>query len=444
MNPRGLSLRTRLALWYAVSVGTVLAVYALGTLVFLRGSLLAELDHQIVDHLDFAQHMLHRTPSGAIAWRGPEPTYDADHAWWLRVQSTDGRVLFSMGTPDRRAPVRTRSQEYTIDGLPVAVAISKSEGPLRRRLTEVLKVMLLGLPLGMAGAGLVGSLLAMRALRPVGRMASRARSITADRLADRLPVDPGGGELAELARVFNETFARLEESFGQLRRFTADASHELRTPLTAIRSVGEVALQEHRSAVSYRDTIGSMLEEVDRMGQLVESLLTLSRADGGHVTLHRVPVDVRELAIEVVGNLAVLAEENEQSVAVHAALPVHVLGDRLWLRQAITNVVHNAIKYSGTGGTIDVQVRAVDGNAVVEIEDTGPGIPAEDLDRVFDRFYRLDTARSRDTGGAGLGLSIARWAVTAHGGRIELESRVDHGCRFRLVIPGGSTTASAA
>lgn len=441
---RGLSLRTRLALWYAVSVGTVLAVYALGTLLFLRGSLLAELDHQIVDHLDFAQHMLHRTPSGAIAWRGPEPTYDADHAWWLRVRATGGRVLFSMGTPDTRAPVRTRSQEYTIDGLPVVIAISKSEGPLRRRLTEVLNVMLLGLPLGMAGAGLVGSVLAGRALRPVGRMASRARSITADRLADRLPVDRGGGELAELAQVFNETFARLEESFGQLRRFTADASHELRTPLTAMRSVGEVALQEQRSAVSYRDTIGSMLEEVDRMGQLVESLLTLSRADGGHIALHRTHIDLRDLAIEIVGNLAVLAEDKEQSVAVHAAFPVHLLGDRLWLRQAITNVVHNAIKYSGAGGTIEVQVTAVDGDAIVDIQDTGPGIPPEHLDRVFDRFYRVDKARSRETGGAGLGLSIARWAVTAHGGTIELESDIGRGCRFRLIIPRGATTASVA
>src|SRR5262249_16924815 len=153
-----------------------------------------------------------------------------------------------------------------------------------------------GLHLAVAIAGLGGYFLARRALAPLGHMADRARTITAGRLGQRLPVETPGDELGQLAAVFNDAFARLERSFEQLRRFTADASHELRTPLTAMRAVGEVGLREDRDAVTYRETIGSMLEETDRLGRLVEGLLMLSRADGGNVSLTREGVDLAELA----------------------------------------------------------------------------------------------------------------------------------------------------
>jgi len=275
-------------------------------------------------------------------------------------------------------------------------------------------------------------------------MADRARTITAERLGERLPVENPGDELGQLADVFNDAFARLERSFEQLRRFTADASHELRTPLTAMRSVGEVGLREHREAAAYREIIGSMLEETDRLGRLVEGLLTLSRADGGSVSLSREGVDLAELARDVAAHLGVLAEEKHQSVTVDAPEPVPASVDRLVIRPALINLVDNAVKYMPPGGKVRIVVRNGGRGPIIDVVDTGPGIPPEHRDHVFDRFYRIDRARSRDLGGAGLGLSIARWAVEAHGGRIDLDSAEGRGSTFRITLlhPGRSESVS--
>jgi len=277
-------------------------------------------------------------------------------------------------------------------------------------------------------------------------MADQTRRITAERLGERLPVANPADELGQLAAVFNDTLARLERSFAQMRRFTADASHELRTPLTAIRSVGEVGLRAPRDEHTYREIIGTMLEEVDRLRHLVEGLLTLSRADAGSVPLTPEPVDLAALAREVAHHLGVLAEEKHQALAVEATQPVSVWVDRLVLRQALINVVDNAIKYSTDKATIRVVVSEHQQDATLAVIDTGPGIAPQHRAHVFDRFYRVDTARAREgggTGGTGLGLSIARWAVEVHGGRIELESEEGQGSTFRMVLPASTSQPSS-
>jgi signal transduction histidine kinase len=222
-----------------------------------------------------------------------------------------------------------------------------------------------------------------------------------------------------------------------MRRFTADASHELRTPLTAMRSVGEVGLRGKRDAPAYREIIGSMLEEVDRLSLLVDRLLTLSRADSGEAMLAQYPVDLGDLAEEVASQLGVLAEEKQQSLSVHRNGASQWVGDHLVLRQALVNLVDNAIKYSPDGAHITVRVGKSNGTHVLDICDTGPGIPPDLQPRVFDRFYRVDKARSRENGGGtGLGLSIARWAVEVHGGKLTLEPTTE-GARFRITLPAG-------
>jgi signal transduction histidine kinase len=236
--------------------------------------------------------------------------------------------------------------------------------------------------------------------------------------------------------VFNESLARLEGAFAQLRRFTADASHELRTPLTAIRSVGEVALQRSLSAAAYREVIGSMLEEVDRLTRLVESLLTLTRGESGRVQPALEVVDLSGLALSVVEHLRVLAEEKEQSVTIDAAAEVPAACDPAILRLGLINVLDNAIKYTPQRGAIRVEVREIpSGEAAIEVEDTGLGISAVHQGRIFERFYRVDEGRSREEGGTGLGLATARWAVEVNGGRIELESEEGKGSLFRIVLP---------
>ena len=231
------------------------------------------------------------------------------------------------------------------------------------------------------------------------------------------------------------TLGRLEESFDQLRRFTADASHELRTPLTAIRSVGEVALQKAGSVPYYRDIIGSMLEEVNRLTRLVESLLTISRADAGQIELHQTTENALELVQEAATLLESLAEEKQQTVVVEGNPNLNVWADRLILRQAVINLLDNAVKYSPVGGRIHLDVSVDNHTVLVAFRDSGPGIPVEHREKVFQRFYRVDKARTRPEGGTGLGLSIVKWAVSVNGGRIDFDSDSGHGCTFTMRLP---------
>jgi heavy metal sensor kinase len=269
-------------------------------------------------------------------------------------------------------------------------------------------------------------------------MTARARQITAEHLEERLPVENPNDEFGQLAGVVNNALDRLERAFLTLRRFTADASHELRTPLTAIRSVGEVGLRERRTEAEYREMIGSILEETERLTTMADSLLTLSRADAGKAGLRPARVSLGDLALEVGADLAVLAEEKRQQLDVDVGTDVAVTADRPTLRQAVINLLDNAIKYSPEDAAIRIAVRSSGRDAVLEVIDGGPGIEPEHLPHVFERFYRADRSRSRAGGGAGLGLAIARWAVEANGGRIEVESEVPRGSVFRIVLPAAN------
>ncbi|HYS79980.1 MAG TPA: ATP-binding protein [Anaeromyxobacteraceae bacterium] len=284
-----------------------------------------------------------------------------------------------------------------------------------------------------------GWFLAGRVLAPVGAMAERARRITADSLGERLPIENPDDEFGGLATVFNETLARLQDSFERLRRFTADASHELRTPLTAMRSVGEVALHDSLDPAAYRDVIGSMLEEVERLTALVESLLTLTRVDSRRTQLAREVVDLGTIAANATEHLRVLADEKEQTLRVEADDAVSVECDPALLRQGVVNLVDNAIKYTQRNGNIRVAVRMLrSGEAAIEVKDDGPGIARIHHERIFERFYRVDSGRSRSDGGLGLGLAIARSTVEANGGRIEVESEEGRGSVFRILLPSRS------
>jgi heavy metal sensor kinase len=309
-----------------------------------------------------------------------------------------------------------------------------AEQRMDAQLREILIVLVLGLPVVVGLAGVGGYVLARRALAPIDQLGAEARRITAERLHERLSVPNAKDEIGRLAAVINDTLARLESSFGQLRRFTADASHELRTPLSVIRGIGEMGVRETRTPAEYKDAIGSMLEEVDRLTRLVDTLLRLSRGDAGTVRLSPDLVDLGQLARDAVSSLAILAEERKQRLSVDALENIRVSADRLVLRDAITNVIDNAIKYSPNGSTIQVRV-GVDGHeATLAVVDQGPGIAAEHRDRIFDRFYRIDEGRSREMGGTGLGLAIAKWSVEANGGRIVVESG-GGGSIFRIALP---------
>jgi heavy metal sensor kinase len=285
-----------------------------------------------------------------------------------------------------------------------------------------------------------GFWIARRALAPLSRLADRSQHITAEQLHERLPVEGASLELDQLAAAFNDALARLEGSFDQLKRFTADVSHELRTPLTALRTVGEVALRGNHDPEGYREVIGSMLEEVDRLTRLTDELLTLARADAGEAKLRREPVELGALAREVAGHLSVLAEEKEQALQVEAE-PVVVSADRTVLRQALVNLVVNAIKYSLPRTRIRIGSGRRGDAAFLQVADAGPGIAPEHHARLFERFYRVDKSRSREMGGTGLGLALVKWAAEAHGGQVELGSELGRGSTFRILLPAASPAA---
>jgi len=426
MRIAGPTVRASLTLWHAGALTFIICVFAVGVFLFVRASLYRSLDQQIREDLATIEKV-YREETGDL---GELALRTSTH---FEVTEGSTVVYRTAGWPPTSA---TPFRQGTLSDSAHRIIAARDEMPLRQTLWTLAVIMATAIPCAVGLAVIGGYLLAGRVLAPVGAMADTAQRITAESLDARLPVSNSADEFGRLASVFNETLARLDTAFEQLRRFTADASHELRTPLTAIRSVGEVALQRSLSPEAYREVIGSMLEEVDRLTRLVENLLLLTRAEAGRIPLTRATVDLRELVAGVADGLRVLTEEKNQELTVELGGPVAVECDATVLRQGITNLLHNAIKFTPNKGVIRVAARsATNGGAVIEVEDSGPGIPTAHQERVFERFYRVDQARSRDTGGMGLGLAIARWAVEANGGRIELESVAGQGTLFRVVLP---------
>jgi heavy metal sensor kinase len=450
--------RAQLTLWNLGVMLLVLAVYAAGVLAFVRRGASHVLDDQVRSDFRWAAEMWEQRPDGTFTWFEGDP--GQQDSPWLTVWGPDGQVLFRttyaqwypiaksaelarnadgriVAVPAAKTTFRVLSSRSRLDGRPVVIQVARSEAPMRLELGELSLFLALGLPLAVVAAGLGGYLMARHALAPVERMAERARSITADRLSERLPVDNPHDELGRLASVFNDTLGRLESSFGQMQRFTSDVSHELRTPLTAIRSVGEVGLRERRDERTYREIIGSMLEEVDRLVCLVSRILTLSRVDSGQARLTMEAIDLQELASDVAAQLGVLAEEKGQAIEIgHVGRP-QGMGDRVLFRQALTNLVDNAIKYSPEGGRIDIRVSSTASGATVDVSDSGPGIDPSREPQIFERFYRATSPDSPP--GAGLGLSIAKWSVEAMGGELQLHKADGGGCIFRITLPVAST-----
>jgi heavy metal sensor kinase len=459
-------LRARLTLWF-VSVLAGLLILAWGaTFTLLFWQLRSQLDHFAIQEVETVEGLLYVSPRGDLQMREdyhnhPESKDVIDR--FVEVLSPEGSVLYRnerlgdrmLGGPpfagegvggysvrsERLAGgtrVRMVSRMHSLDGRRILIRLGHTEEPLWSRIQEMLIASVIVLPVVLALAGFAGYGLVRRALGPIEQMARRAQEITPQRLHERLPNDNTDDELGQLARVFNATLARLEQAFEQLRRFTSDASHELRTPLAAIRSVGEVGLQKGGDSAEYRDIIGSMLEEVNRLTSLVDNLLTISRADSGSLQLQTAQIQILQLAREAASLFEVMADEKSLEFRLSGDEAIAVQGDRLFLRQALVNVLHNAVKYSPVGGTIFVRVQRNAQEVTVEVEDSGPGVPLEDRAKIFDRFYRVDKARWRESGGAGLGLSITKWVIEAHGGTIGLDGASARGCLFRIQLPHGS------
>jgi heavy metal sensor kinase len=288
---------------------------------------------------------------------------------------------------------------------------------------------------GVFAVGLVGGWwLSGRAVQPIRLMSATASSITAANLSRRIDTAHVDDELGELATILNAMLDRLERAFEQQVRFTADASHELRTPLAIILSHAELALARQRTPEEYRSALEAALRSSRRMKLLVEELLMLARSDAGRLNLESAPVDLRRIVEDAVTLLTPLAEERHVRLNVELD-EARITGDATRLSQVVTNLLTNAIIYNRPEGEVSMTTAVTGSEAVIKITDTGIGMSQADLPHLFERFYRVDRARSRERGGSGLGLAICQGIVTAHGGTIEVASQLDVGSTFTVRLP---------
>jgi heavy metal sensor kinase len=465
MNPR--SIRFRLIGWHA---GLLSAVFVLlgalmffGLKQFLEGNLRDSQARRARQIADALLSNISRTGDAYVVTEIQALYAPEANDRFIRVTRQDGRVMYVSGPPKDQsfdpaavpAPVAwPKKQSASSDRLPgggallvaalnyptatggrYLVEVGAPTTPIRTMLDRLLWMLGIGLPVVvLAGVG-GGYVLVGRALGPVEQIARKAEQITQHNLGERLPASRTGDELERLSLSLNHMITRLEDAFQNSKRFVADASHELRTPLTVLRGELEGVVQDGRLPLEVRETLGSVLEEVERLAKIVERLFALSRLDAGEAQAEWVPFDLAELAATTAGQMGLLAEDKGISISCAAAQRVMVEGDRSRVKQVVVNLLDNAIKYTPERGTVELRVGAAGGQAWLEVADNGIGIPAEALPHVFDRFFRVDKARSRDQGGAGLGLSIVKSICTAHGAGVEVESAPGTGSRFRVKLP---------
>jgi len=462
------SFRTRLTLWYSAIFSLVLALYICGACFLHYWQLSAQLYYGEVQDLETVEGLLYFTPDGRLLLREDyhghaESRLLLDRV--MEVMNEKGEVLFrnqklngqDLGGPplDNEFTIHyfarhiklsdgTRvlavSHLHLFNGRPLLMRVAYSTEPLRLHLLEFLEDLAFAMPFALLAAGITGNRMARKALNPLEDMARLTEQITASSLSDRVPVENPNDEFGHMARVLNSLLERLEESFVKLKQFTSDVSHELRTPLASLRIVGEVGLQSEQNPSKYQDIIGSMLEEVTRLSSMVDTLLTIAHAESGEIKLKHAKFLLGGLVHETVAIVGILAEEKSQTIVLDGDPDLQVEADRGFLRMALVNLLDNAVKYSPTNSEIRVCWKLAgrdDGPQMVElsVEDQGPGIEESERQHVFRRFYRVDKARNREAGGAGLGLAIAKWAVDAHGGRILLHSRPEGGLILKVHLP---------
>lgn len=461
------NIRHRLTVSYLAAFTVILLLFIVGASFLEYAQLTRQMVHAEIEDLETAEGLLYFDAAGQLLFNQqyhnhPQSRLLADR--YMEVLNEEGAVVFrndklgpqSLGaTPfatEGRQGYNERpvtlgdgthllviSHVHSIDGRPLLIRLGYSLGPVWSRVQEFALLLLSALPIALLFAGAFGYRMASQVLKPLNEMTSMVKTMTANNLRDRLPVQNSIDEVGQMATVINGLLRRLEDSFENLKRFTADASHELRTPLATIRSVGEVTLQHQRTPEQYKDAIGSMLEEGTRLTETVDALLSMSRADAGRVEINKTTFRVVDLVNEVSGLFELLADDRHQKIEVDGDSSLYVRADRILVQRALSNIVENAIKYAPSDTRISVSVRSLqrDQQSFVEIGVRDRGIPIDESlhHKIFERFYRLDSSRSRDAGGNGLGLSIAKWAIEANGGMITVSSAPNSGNTFAIHLP---------
>ena len=471
IHPR--SIGFRLVAWYA---GLLIVVFVLvGGLMY--AGLHSYLEHDLSAVQFRRARQIAGTLLGNVETTGEAHVVNEINAWFtpetndrfIRLTRADGSVLFVSSSPpdgsfDARqvTPLATRPQvpDWRRETLPTGgrlliasvpavsrgghaylVEVGASLAPIEALLGRLLDLLGSALAIVVVIAVTGGYFLIRRALAPVEEITRRAERITLHNLKERLPVLPTGDELERLSVSLNHMIARLDDAFEHNRRFIADASHELRTPLTILRGEMESLISQAEPDSEIQARAGTALEEVVRLAHIVEGLFNVARLDAGEAQKECQRFDLAELTTSTAEQMCLLAEDKGIAISCHAPQPVFVEGDRARLKQVVVNLLDNAIKYTPEHGKVDLLIFAANQRAVLEVADTGIGIPAAAQPRIFQRFFRVDPARSREMGGAGLGLSIVKSICTAHGGEVDFQSREGQGSRFKVQLPLAPATS---
>ncbi len=457
------SIGFRLTSWYFLVLASGLAVFGIAAWFAMRASIYDAIDDELRDRVrgvagfmnlqigsltapemrdEFREHAV-LGPAGDLF-----QVCDQEGQWLYRslpLESNNVPIAAPAALPAPRfeivrvqeRPLRFYSERIVVRGKPYAVQVAAPMKEAFEALDRFKLLLLLAMPLLVLAASAGGYWLSSRALAPVDEISRAAQRISIENLADRLPVTQTGDQLQRLSETLNAMFSRLEASVRRITQFTADASHELRAPVSLIRTTAEVAIQKRdRAAVEYFEALDEILKESERTSQVVDTLMLLARADAGKENLACEATDV-------CGVVRGAAEQGEKLARNHGlefnvslpSAPMTVQADRDALRRALLILIDNAVKYTPKGGSVKVKLAMNDGFAIVSVADTGIGIAKPDLAHIFDRFWRADKARSREQGGAGLGLSIAKWIVDEHRGMIEVESEPGKGSTFRVRVP---------
>lgn len=475
------SIRIRLTVWYLGILALGFVLFGIGSWYAMRASAFEAIDEELEDRIhgveqfmqlqigslspaeirdEFREHSVLGpggdlfqvcTSTGEWLYRSAV-LQNSEVPIRLPGQLGAASLLENLTVQDR--PLRFATRRVVVEGQPYAIQVAAPLHEFYEALDRFRLLLWLSAPLLLACASAGGFWMSRRALRPVDRITAAADSISISRLSERLDVPKSADELQRLSETLNRMLGRLQSSVERMSQFTADASHELRAPVSLIRTTAELAVQGGRTNEEYHEDMSQILAEAERTSRLIDNLLLLARADAGSDGLQKELTDlatsVRE-ALEQGRKLA--ADRRIEITGALAAEPVVVLGDAEALRRLVFILIDNAIKYNKEGGSVRVDLGSESGQAVCRVSDTGIGIAEQDLPHIFDRFWRADKVRSRGAGGAGLGLSIARWIAERHNGTIGVASQPGKGSTFTVRIPaetlkkdatGASRTASGA
>lgn len=461
------SIRFRLAVWYSAVLALALVAFGGVSWIAVRHVLFHTADETLRDRVEGVRKFMNEQ-IGALSVEeirdefkehsvlGPGgdlfQVCDADGVWLYRsVPLENGGVPIRLpqdvpaaGVSEdltvAGAELRFLARRVEVLGKPYTIQVAVPMHELKEGLSGYAWALIVLIPAVLLIATAGGWWMSRQALQPVNQIIDAARSIGEQSLARRLPVPETQDELQRLSETLNQMLGRIESAFRRITEFTADASHELRTPVALIRTTAELALRKQRTTEEYREALEDVHAESVRTTDLIENLLTLARADAGKAALDRRELDL----VQVVREASVQGEKlaGARNLRFRTEVPdspVPAIGDPSALRRLLLIVIDNAVKYTPEG-EITVRLLSANGNPQVQVSDTGIGIPQGDLARVFERFYRADKSRSRDSGGAGLGLSIAKWIAEVHQGAIEVRSEQDRGSTFILTLPGVTAT----